>query len=85
MSYGVPTMSFDHCGMHDTLCEKCGIRIPIAKHYEECVGAVASAIEDLLQHPNRFKELAEGTVQCAQRYTWEEREKVLNNLYDKLL
>ena len=25
MSFGVPTLSLDHCGMHDTICEKCGI------------------------------------------------------------
>lgn len=85
MSYGVPTMSFDHCGMHDTLCEKCGILIPIAKHYEGCVGAVASAIEDLLGHPYRFRQLAEGVVGCAKCYTWNKREKFLNQLYDQLL
>lgn len=85
MSYGVPTMSFDHCGMHDTLCKKCGILIPIAKHYEGCVGAVASAIEDLLGHPYRFRQLAEGVVGCAKCYTWNKREKFLNQLYDQLL
>lgn len=85
MSYGVPTMSFDHCGMHDTLCERCGIRIPIAKHYEDCVLAVAKEIDNLLEHPERFRQLAEGTLECAKKYTWTERELFLNNLYDQLL
>lgn len=85
MSYGVPTMSFDHCGMHDTLCERCGIRIPIAKHYEDCVLAVAKEIDNLLEHPERFRQLAEGTLECAKKYTWAERELFLNNLYDQLL
>ena len=85
MSYGVPTMSFDHCGMHDTLCDRCGIRVPIAKHYDECVYGVVRAIDDLLAHPARFRQLAEGTVECAKRYTWDEREKFFNDLYDKLL
>lgn len=85
MSYGVPTLSFDHCGMHDTLCGRCGIRVPIAKHYEKCVDALARAIDDLLEHPARFRQLAEGTIQCAKRYTWDEREKFLNSLYDDML
>ena len=85
MSYGVPTLSFDHCGMHDTLCERCGIRIPIAKRYEDCVLAVAMAIDELLEYPERFKQLAEGTLECAKKYTWAEREVFWNQLYDQLL
>lgn len=85
MSYGVPTMSFDHCGMHDTLCSKCGILVPIAKHYDDCVSALANAVDDLLVHPHRFRQLAEGVMQCARNYTWDKREKFLNELYDQLL
>lgn len=84
MSYGVPTMSFDHCGMHDTICDKCGIRIPISKRYEDCVAALARNIDALIEHPERFYQLALGTINCAHRYTWEKREKFLNNLYDSL-
>lgn len=84
MSYGVPTMSFDHCGMHDTICDKCGIRIPISKRYEDCVTTLARNIDALIEHPERFYQLALGTINCAHRYTWERREKFLNNLYDSL-
>lgn len=85
MSYGVPTMSFDHCGMHDTLCDKCGIRIPITGKYEDCVAIIAYHIDELLRHPERFYQLAKGTLECARHYTWTEREKLLNNLYNALL
>ena len=85
MSHGVPTMSFDHCGMHDTICDKCGIRIPIAKRYDDCVFSIAHNIDVLLEYPERFYQLAQGTVECAQSYTWDERERFLNNLYDNLL
>lgn len=85
MSFGVPTMSFDHCGMHDTLCSRCGILIPIVENYEDCVAAIAQNINQLLEHPERFRQLAQGTVECAQSYTWDERERFLNNLYDNLL
>ena len=85
MSYGVPTLSFDHCGMHDTICDQCGVRIPIAKRYDDCILALSSAIDNLLEHPMRFKTLAEGTVKCAQKYTWNKRAVFLNNLYNQLL
>lgn len=80
MSYGVPTMSFDHCGMHDTICDRCGIRVPIEKRYEDCVAGIAGNIDELLEHPERFRQLAHGVLECAKRYTWDEREQFLNEV-----
>ena len=71
-------MSFDHCGMHDTICDRCGIRVPIAKRYKDCVADIARNIDELLEHPERFQQLARGVLECAKRYTWDEREKLLN-------
>lgn len=85
MSYGVPTMSFDHCGMHDTICDKCGIRMPIAKRYDDCVFSIAHNIDVLLEYPERFYQLAKGTIECAKKYTWAKREIILNQLYGNLL
>ena len=84
MSYGVPTMSFDHCGMHDTICKRCGILIPIHS-YDQCVADLAIEIDKLLEQPERFKQLAEGTVKCAQNFTWKVREKFLIDCYSKVL
>ena len=85
MSHGVPTMSFDHCGMHDTICDKCGIRIPIAKKYEDCIFSIANNLDALLEYPERFYQLAEGSIECAKKYTWAKREIFLNQLYGNLL
>ena len=85
MSYGVPTMSFDHCGMHDTICDRCGIRVPIEKQYEDCVAGIARNIDELLEHPERYRQLAHGVLECAKRYTWDEREKFWNELYVKAI
>lgn len=81
MSYGVPTISFDHCGMHDTICERCGIRIPIHS-YDQCVADLAIEIDKLLEHPERFEQLANGTIECAQKFTWDAREEFLLNCYE---
>lgn len=85
MSYGVPTMSFDHCGMHDTIDERSGIRVPIGKKYEDCVKALATEIDGLLEKPERFEQMAEGVMEGAKKYTWEEREKFWNKQYADLL
>ena len=84
MSYGVPTMSFDHCGMHDTICDRCGILIPIHS-YEQCVNDLADKIDSLLDHPDRFEQLANGVIECAQKFTWDTREKVLLSCYDEAI
>lgn len=81
MSYGVPTISFDHCGMHDTVTKESGIRIPITS-YTQCVRDLATHLDNLLENPILFKKLAEGTIKCAQQYTWEQRELFLLNCYD---
>ena len=85
MSYGVPTLSFDHCGMHDTLRDGAGVLVPIAPTYEECVRGVAEHIDALLEQPEQFRQLAEATLKRAREYTWDKREQFLNELYDKLL
>ena len=85
MMHGVPTLSFDHCGMHDTLRDGAGILVPIAPEYKDCVIGITDVIDDLLLYPNKFKKLAEATLLRAQSYTWEKRRIFWNNLYDKIL
>lgn len=85
MSYGVPTMSFDHCGMHDTLSNGAGILLPIAKTYNENVKRVADAIDNILEKPTYLYQLASATIQKADQYKWEKRRIFLNDLYGRLL
>ena len=85
MSYGVPTMSFDHCGMHDILTETSGIRIPIHKKYKDCVTAFANGLDAIVEHPDRLFTLAEGTLKRARQYLWSNRVDFFNSLYDDLV
>lgn len=84
MTYGVPTLSLDHCGMHDTINEESGIRIPIHS-YQQCVKDIAREIENLLEHPSRFKQLSEGVVRRSWQYTWDKREKIILDFYQKAI
>lgn len=85
MSYGVPTISFDHCGMHDTITDTCGIKVPLQKTYDGCVRVFAEALDSVIENPERLCKLAQGTIERASHYMWTEREKILNNMYDKLI
>lgn len=80
MSKGVPTLTLDHCGMHDVVCDQCGIRIPLDR-YDKIIDNIAKSIDNLLERPERFKELAEGTINCAQKFKWENRIAILNKSY----
>ena len=81
MGHGVPTLTLDHCGMHDTVCEKCGIKIPVTNS-EQIVSDIAEAIDNILEHPLHFKQLAHGTIECANKYLWNKRRELMNSYYD---
>ena len=78
-------MSFDHCGMHDTITESSGIKIPLMRKYDDCVTAFAKAIDDVAEHPDKLYTLAKGTIERAHLYLWSRRAVFLNGVYDKLL
>lgn len=84
MSHGVPTLSFDHCGMHDIICKRCGILIPI-KSREQCVRDLATELDSLINNPERFEIMSRGVLECAEQYTWDKREKFLLDCYEKAI
>lgn len=81
MSFGVPTLSLDHCGMHDTICEKCGIKIPI-KSYKQVINDIALSIEDLCLNPDKLNKMSEGVFECSSKYTWDKRISFFNEMYE---
>lgn len=81
MSFGVPTISLDHSGMHDILCEQCGIRIPVY-NYDQIITDLGMTICSLGNHPEKVKKLSEGVLKCAQQYTWDKRRAFFNRQYD---
>ena len=84
MSHGVPTLTLDHCGMHDTICEKCGFKIPIHS-YEQVVSDMTAAIQKCIDNPQLLKKKAAQTVICAQKYLWDKREKVFLDCYEQAI
>ncbi len=85
MANGVPTLSFDHCGMHDTLRGGAGILLPVLPRYEENVKSLARALDAFATTPGMPRELAMKTLERARECTWEEREITLNEVYEKAI
>lgn len=84
MASGIPTISLDHCGMHDTICEKCGIKIPI-KSFNQVTEDLAVSIDNLIMNPEKINALSRGVIECAQKYTWDKRVEFFNEMYEKAI
>ncbi len=81
MSWGVPTMTLDHCGMGMVVCEKCGIKIPITS-YSQVIDDIATAIHDLIRNPQKVQQLSEGVLECSKQYLWDARVQRFNRVYE---
>lgn len=82
MSYAVPTITLDHCGMAGVVCEKCGIKIPI-KSYKQVVNDIAIKIDYIIENPNYINILSRGVIECSKKYMWEKRIEIFNDIYNK--
>lgn len=81
MSNGIPTISLDHCGMHDVICEKCGIKIPIQSH-NQVVKDIGFQLNRLIKNPQEIKRLSDGVLKCAENYSWNNRHDFFNTIYE---
>jgi len=80
MSSGVPTIAIDHCGMHDSICDACGIRVPTGDLATLIDGFVA-ALDQLLGDRDRVQRLSTNTVSCAHANSWDRRIAFWNDAY----
>ena len=81
MSMGVPTMSLDHCGMHDTINSKTGIKIPIHS-YGQVVDDIRDNLQRLIDNPEKKRQMAEALMDYRKQFTWEQRSKFFENMYN---
>jgi glycosyltransferase involved in cell wall biosynthesis len=72
MACGVPTLTIDHCGMHDTVSEGAGLKVPIGK-YDDIVAGFARQLDALAEDPERLWQMAQQALADADRYHWKQR------------
>jgi glycosyltransferase involved in cell wall biosynthesis len=84
MSFNIPTITLNHCGMKDVVCNRCGIKIDIT-NINQIIKDVSSNIEHLLKNPNEIIKLSEGVKFCSQTHLWSERVKKIDFMYKSVI
>jgi glycosyltransferase involved in cell wall biosynthesis len=84
LSYGVPTLSIDHCGMGDVLSERCGIKIQLDE-YGAMVKRMAGALNHLILNTHILEALAHTTMKCAANHRWDKRLDLLDKIYNEAI
>lgn len=81
MAAGTPTVTLDHNGMHDVICESCGVRVPLGSYEQTCEN-FAMALDDLIQNSDHRRELQKGVLCCREKYRWSTLAQTWLKLYD---
>lgn len=82
--FGIPTISLDQNGMHDTLAQGNGILVPVTS-YEKTKIDFAAEIERLINNPSILNTLKKKTVKVANLSTWKEKVREYEKIYDEVL
>jgi glycosyltransferase involved in cell wall biosynthesis len=80
MAVGVPTMALNHCGMHDVVCDCCGVRVEITDYNGTCDN-FAVELNALMQDHRKLAKLAEGVLSCRTKHLWSVRAKEWLKVY----
>jgi len=81
MSFGIPTITLDHCGMHDVVCDKCGVKVAITS-LKETTNNFAIQLEHLITSPALITKLSQGVIEYSKQYDWEQRKADWEKYYD---
>lgn len=85
MSQGLPTIAFDHHGMHDILNEECAIKIPVT-YYQKMVSELANAIDKLANDYELRKRMGSAAInRIKEYYLWEDKAKRMVEIYKEVL
>lgn len=81
MSMGVPTMSLDHCGMHDIITDETGFKIPI-RSYRQVVHDICDKLQMMMDNPKLIRQMADTVIEYRDKYTWKYRTQYFERVYD---
>ena len=84
LSYGLPVIALDHCGFSNVITDKCGIKIPI-RNKKQVVRDIANAIIRIAEDEDMRVKMSVAAHRRAMDYSWENKGKMLNDIYNKLL
>ena len=84
MAAGVPTVTLDHCGMHDVVTDQCGVRLPIGK-YSETRDAIGNQISRFIDDRGAVEALRKGVAERRDAHLWSKRTTIWRDLYEQAI
>lgn len=84
MQSGLPTISLDHCGMHDTISDDAGIKVKITD-YDSLIKAFSFNLEKIIEDFSVINEFKTGVERDFYKYHWDNRVVFFNDLYEEVV
>lgn len=80
--YGLPIIALDHCGFSTVIDETSGIKIPIQSR-KQVIADYARHLDFLASHEEERRRLSSGALARCEKFTWDAKMEVLNEIYAK--
>ena len=85
LSFSLPVLCFDNYGPGEFINIECGLKVPYTT-YEESVEHFAKHLDDLFHNDQMKLKLSKGALnQYYQEFTWEQKGKLINKIYNKII
>ncbi|NBA87087.1 glycosyltransferase [Emticicia sp. CRIBPO] len=83
---GVPTISLDHCGMANVICDKCGFLVALdVKNYDDLVLRFREKLKLILEEPRILDEKRNHFSVCLNKYTASSRIQDIEKYYNEAI
>lgn len=84
ISRGVPSLSLDHCGMHDTVTKEVGYPIQI-HNLEQVVNDIAATLNHIIDNPMELIEKSNAVAKQSCKYLWSDRISLFERCYEECI
>ena len=82
----VPTISLNHCGMSDIICDKCGFLVPIdVKNYDNLVLRFRNELKEIIVNPVTIVSKRNNLFSCVDKYTSTNRIIDIETYYEEAI
>ena len=84
LSFGLPVICHDACGMGTAVTGSCGIKVPL-ENPETSVAGFRAALDRFHAEPRLLDELSRGALARANELTWESKIQRISETYHQVL
>lgn len=83
---GIPTISLNHCGMADVICEKCGFLVSVeVENYEDLVGKFMIELKKIMTNRVILDFKSGSVATCLDKYSASQRLNDLETYYEEAI